>query len=126
MACEIIGFQGGLITVKISGKLQWAEFAQAEKAASAILRSGHKVRFLVLTENFQGWESEGDWGNLNFQTRHDEQIERIALVGEESWRELAEMFVGKGLRSVQIQYFTPSQEALARAWVTQTNPAKAK
>ncbi len=126
MACEIIGNQGGLVTVKITGKLKWAEFVQAEKTASAIMQSGRKIRFLVLTEDFQGWESQGDWGNLNFQLRHDEQIERIAIVGEECWKELAEMFMGKGLRSVDIRYFSPSKEALARAWVTQTGPAQAK
>ena len=117
MACKIVDSRGGLITVKISGKLKWAEFAQAEKSASEIMRLGGKVRFLILTENFQGWESQGAWGGLDFQLRHDEQIERIAIVGEERWRELAEMFTGKGLRSVDIRYFTPSQEALAKAWI---------
>ncbi len=126
MACEIVGNQGDLITVKVSGKLKWAEFAQAERTASAIMRSGRKVRFLILAENFQGWDTQGAWGDLDFQLRHDKQIERIALVGEKHWQELTEVFVGKGLRPVDIRYFTPSQEVLARAWVTQTNPAQAK
>jgi hypothetical protein len=117
MACDIVGKQGGLITVRISGLLKWAEFAQTEKAAIEAMRAGGKVRFLILTENFQGWDSKGDWGGLLMQTRYDDQIEKIAIVGEPRWQELVEVFTGKGLRSVEIRYFTPLQAALAKAWV---------
>jgi len=117
MACEIVTNEGGLLTVKISGKLKWPEFAQLEKAATETIRAGGKVRFLVLTEDFQGWDNKGDWGNLSFQLKYDQQIEKIAIVGEKQWQDLVEMFVGKGIRSVDIRYFPPSQEALARAWI---------
>jgi hypothetical protein len=119
MACEIVEREAGLITVKISGRLKRSELAQAEKIAIESMRSGNKVRFLLITENFQGWNHVGEWGDLSFQARYDEQIEKIAIVGEKRWKELAEVFAGKGHRSVDIRYFTPDQAALARVWITQ-------
>lgn len=72
MACEIVEREAGLITVKISGRLKRSELAQAENIAIESMRSGDKVRFLLITENFQGWNHVGDWGDLSFQARYDD------------------------------------------------------
>ena len=120
MACRVVSNEGGLITVQISGKLKWTEFAGAQKSAIQAMRPGGKVRLLVLTEDFEGWDDRGDWGDVSFQMRYDEQIEKIAVVGDRRWQEMIEVFVGKGIRPVDIRYFAPSQEALARTWIGQT------
>ncbi len=117
MACKIVGNEGGLLTVRISGKLKWAEFAQAQKQAIEVMRPGGKIRVLVLSENFQGWDNQGDWGDVSFQMKYDQQIERIAIVGEKRWQDMVEVFVGKGLRDADVRYFTPDQTALARTWI---------
>ena len=117
MPCEIVEKEEGLITVKISGLLKREELARAENAAIEVMGSAHKIKFLVLVENFQGWDSKGKWGDVSFQWQYDEQIEKVAIVGEERWQDLTEAFVGKGLRSVDIRYFKPSEIALARAWI---------
>ncbi len=116
MALEIIGSSGGLITAKVSGKLKKSEVDQGQKAAIDVMRTGAKVRFLIIAEDFQGWDKEGDWGDISFQLKYDEQIEKIALVGEKEWKDLVSMFVGEGLRSAEIRYFQPGQLALARVW----------
>jgi hypothetical protein len=117
MPCEIVEKGESLITFKISGLLKRAELAQAEKAAIEVMDSAHRIKFLILVENFQGWDNKGDWGDVSFQWRYDDQIEKIAIVGDKRWQELAEVFVGKGLRSMDIRYFTPSEIAEARTWI---------
>jgi hypothetical protein len=117
MPCEIVGNQDGLITFKISGLLKRAELAQAEKTAIATMGSIPRIRFLVLVENFQGWDNKDNWEDVSFQSEYDNQIEKIAIVGEKRWQELAEVFVGKGLRSIDIRYFITSETALAKAWI---------
>jgi len=116
MPCEIVEQDGSHITLRISGVLKKAELALAQKAAIEVMRSGKKVQLLLLVEDFKGWDKRDDWGDLSFQSRHDEQIETIAIVCEERWQELVELFVGKGQRPVNIRRFQPSQTALARAW----------
>ena len=117
MPCEIVEKKDDLITVKISGLLKRTELALAEKVAIELMRSAHKIKILILTENFQGWDNKDNWEDVSFQFEHDQQIEKIAIVGEKQWQELTEVFVGKGLRSVDIRFFTPSETAQARAWV---------
>ena len=120
MPCEIVEKEDGRITVKISGLLKRAELAKAEKIAIEVMQSGSKVRFLILVENFLGWDKKDDWGDVSFQSLYDEQIQKIAIVCEKRWQELAEVFTGKGLRSVEIRHFTPSQMTQAKAWIRQT------
>jgi hypothetical protein len=117
MPCEIVGKEECLITLRISGVLKREELARAEKAAIEVMGSVSKIKFLILTENFQGWDNKGNWEDASFQSEYDQQIEKIAIVGEKRWQELVEAFVGKGLRSIDIRYFTPSETALARAWI---------
>jgi hypothetical protein len=121
MPCEIIEQEHGQITFKVSGKLRRNELARVEKTAIESMRSGEKVRFLVLVENFQGWENTDDWSDVSFQAEHDDQMEKIAIVGDRRWQELVEVFTGKGLRPIDIRYFSPDEAAIANAWIRQAS-----
>ena len=117
MPCEFSEIVKGRLTVRISGTLKRQELARAEQFAIDEMRSGVKLRLLLITYNFSGWDNGDDWSDVSFQSQFDAQIEKIAIVCENSWREKAEAFVGKGIRSVDIRCFTPSELSLAKAWI---------
>ncbi len=114
MSVQIIDVSNGLVTVKVAGKLKPDEQAQLQKSAAELISKGGKVRVLVLAGDFQGWE-KGDWSDVSFQAKYDQGIEKMAVVGEKKWADLATLFVGKGLRRVPIEFF--ADEEKARAWV---------
>jgi hypothetical protein len=118
MSAEIIDNTGGIVTAKITGKLTHPELVALQKSATDILRQRGKARLLVVAENFQGWEKGGDWGDLSFQMENDTHIEKMAIVGEKKWEDLALVFAAKGLRKFPIEYFQPADLAKARAWLT--------
>jgi hypothetical protein len=72
----------------------------------------------VILENFQGWQKGRGWDDVSFSERHDRDIERMAIVGPEQWRDLASVFAGKGLRSVAVEYFNHSELAQAKEWLS--------
>lgn len=117
MSAEILANTDGVVTIKISGKLVATELAALQKSAGQLFQQQKPMRVLVLTENFEGWAKGGDWGDLTFQMEHDDDIERMAIVGERQWLDLALVFTAKGLRKFPIEYFLPSEEARARAWL---------
>ena len=65
---------------------------------------------LALTENFKGWERGGSWDDFSFQSDQDVHIERMAIVGERQWEELALLFTAKGLRTFPIRVFRPGAD----------------
>lgn len=105
-----------IITMKVTGKLKYADLAAAQKSAAQTIKKIGKVKILVITENFQGWE-KGKWGDVSFSSENDANIEKIAIVCEKQWEELAQLFVAKGVRRVQIEFFPPDQLEMARAWL---------
>jgi len=117
MSAEIVDTAGGVLTMKIAGKLTCPELRAVQKNAAEILQQQSKLSLLVLTERFEGWEREGDWGDLSFQMENDPGIRKMAIVVEKKWEDLALMFVGKGFRKFPIEYFQPTDVAKARAWL---------
>jgi hypothetical protein len=119
MSAEIIDTACGVVTVRITGKLTQPELTDLQLAAGDIIKEQGKVRLLVIAEKFEGWQRGGAWGDLSFQVEHDAHIERMAIVGEKKWEELALIFTGKGLRKFPIEYFQPAEIAQARAWLAE-------
>lgn len=117
MSAEILDPAEGVLTIRITGKLRQSELATAQKNASEILKKRGGSSVLVLAEKFEGWEKGGDWGDLSGQAQLDAQIERMAIVGDKRWEDVALLFTGKGLRHIDIEYFSPIDLPKARSWL---------
>lgn len=66
MACEIVKTDGPVLHVRINGKLQFADQQAVQAAAKRLIAQRIKPRLLVVSDNFQGWEKQGDWAMLAF------------------------------------------------------------
>jgi hypothetical protein len=75
------------------------------------------VKLLVFLDDFEGWERGAAWNDLSFYARYGNNIERIAIVGEERWRHVAMMFASADLRRAPVEFFREQNEAAARAWL---------
>jgi hypothetical protein len=119
MTAEISNVNGRVVTLRVSGHLSQNELTAVQAETSRIIGAGGKIRILVVAEDFRGWEKGGTWDDFAFQAAHDDDIERMAIVGEAQWQQLALMFTSKGLRPFPIEYFTPERLAEARAWLAE-------
>ena len=117
MSFEIVDNSGGMVTIRLSGKLTYAEYAEGQKKMGEIIRQQGKMRGLILIENYLGNEKEGDWGDISFQAEYDPFIEKMAVVGDRKWKIGALLFTGKGVRRIPIEYFEPADLAQAKAWL---------
>jgi len=113
----IIDASGPIMSAKVTGQLSKSEVSQMQAAALEAIRHCGKISALFILENFHGWSREGDWGDISFLTTHDKDISKIAVVGDEEWRDLVYAFLAKGFRQAAIEYFLPEELAKARAWL---------
>jgi hypothetical protein len=123
MAIKITGSDGPIISAKISGRLSRSEVKQIQATALEAIRRCGKISALFLLENFQGWRREGGWGDISFMTEHDKDIAKIAVVGDEQWRDFIYGFLAKGFRQAEIEFFLPADLAKARAWLEADSPS---
>jgi len=122
MAFTITDATGPVISAKISGDLSKAEVSQVQAAALKAIQRWSKISALFVLENFQGWKKEDDWGDIRFLTAHDKDIVKIAVVGDEEWRDLIYAFLAKGFRQTQVEYFLPGDLEKARGWLEANTP----
>src|SRR5436309_9130511 len=87
------------LLVRIHGLLRLRELEESQGAAAKMIREAGKVTLLILLDDFQGWEPGGDWGDMSFLIEHDNDIEKMAIVGQERWREQVLVFAGSDLQS---------------------------
>src|SRR5262245_53782512 len=124
MALTMLDATGPVISAKITGDLSKSEVSQIQAAALDAVRRCGKISALFILEDFHGWKRESSWGDLTFMTEHDKDITKIAVVGEEAWRDLIFAFLAKGFRQATIEYFLPADLAKARAWLGADAPKK--
>lgn len=117
MSAEIISDYEGIVTHKITGKLTYAELTAVQQQLLDIMAREGGIRLLVICENFLGWDKDGDWQDVSFQIKSDPYINKMALVGDKQWEDLALAFTGKGFREFPIEYFEPHELDKARAWL---------
>ena len=78
------------------------------------------VRLLVVLEGFEGWDSRSsNWSDLTFYVKHGDRLERIAIVGDERWRDHALMFAAADLRRGPVEFFAIGAMSDARAWLSE-------
>lgn len=117
MAYEIIDIDGEVMRVRIRGIMRLADQTALQSVAQNLIEQGRKPRLLVTTDNFEGWEKGEGWGDIGFLMNYGDDIAKIAIVGDERWKEQAFLFAGKGLRTTEIEFFPPSSSKEAELWV---------
>ncbi|TVR63017.1 MAG: STAS/SEC14 domain-containing protein [Candidatus Competibacteraceae bacterium] len=104
--------------ITLSGLLTWAEFqnflVQAE--TEKVFATG-KIKFLLLLDEFTGWEPGEEWGDVSFFFKHDPDIEKIAVVGESCWRDDMQMFLFADYRQAEVKFFAETDLETARVWL---------
>jgi hypothetical protein len=108
---------GNTWRLTISGVLRRRDFDVVEEAAADAITRGGPIRLLVVLDEFAGWEPGMSWRDMGFYIRHGDSIERIAIVGDETWRSEALMFAGADLRKAAVEYFRSSEMARAASWL---------
>ena len=117
MGFEVMELADGVMSVRITGELKKAEADQIQAQAIEAIRQWGKLRLLFTLEDFRGWERGVDWGDTSFALEYGDAVQKMAIVGDESWRDLVYAFLGKGLRSTLIEYFSVEERGRAQAWL---------
>jgi len=113
----MIDVSGKVLQIKVRGILKKADYDQIIQIAKVTIAREGKVRALVMLEGFQGWERHEDWGDISFMMEQGQHIEKMAIVGDEKWRDDALAFTAKGFRPTAIEFFTASRMNEARIWL---------
>src|SRR5688500_11677225 len=92
----------------ITGRLGRSEYGACEAQVADILRQRGSIKLLCVLRAFQGWDRHDGWSDTGFYFTHGDAIARIAIVGDERWRDELLLFAAADLRRAPVEYFPES------------------
>ena len=107
----------GVVLIKASGGLSKADYERFVPEFERIVRARGPVRMVIEVDDFHGWELPGLWEDLKFDTTHEDDMGRVAIVGDRGWQEWGTR-LSKPLFEAEMRYFNRDQAAAAGAWLT--------
>jgi hypothetical protein len=115
---------GKILQVRISGRLDKDDYGRFVPEVEHLVQQHGKLRMLVETHDFQGWDAGALWEDIKFSINHFNNIERLAIVGEKTWEKGMAIFC-KPFTTAKVKYFDHSEIDQARLWIAagQTTPA---
>lgn len=105
-----------VLNVRVSGKLTKDDYVAFAPQVEKYVEEHGKLRVLLQTEDFHGWEATALWEDVKFNARHFSDIERLAVVGEKKWEKGMATFC-KPFTTASIRYFDHDHLEEARDWV---------
>jgi hypothetical protein len=119
MPVQMLNATGKLIQISIQGMLRKADYDRMIQVVREAIARDDSVRLLVVLDGFTGWERHKGWDDMSFMVTDGENIEKLAIVGDEQWRDDALAFTAAGLRPTAIEFFPPSGLADAQKWLSE-------
>lgn len=74
--------------------------------------------FYIELRDFEGWEPAALWEDLKFDARHQDEMDRVAVVGEKQWQEWGTRLSDPFFKA-EVAYFAPEKAEEARRWVAE-------
>ncbi len=106
--------EDNIVAFKATGKLTDKDYQEFIPKLEKILKTSEApVSILIELEDFHGWDSKAAWDDFKFGMQHDNELARIAIVGEHRWQKWMTAF-GNAFTLTEMRYFT--REELPKAW----------
>jgi hypothetical protein len=106
----------GIVVIKVSGKLSKADYQRFVPEFERIARERGPLRLLIQIDDFRGWDLPAPWEELKFDTTHQHDMSRVAIVGDKAWQKWGTL-LSKPFFRARMRYFERDQAAAARAWL---------
>jgi universal stress protein A len=106
-----------IMAVKASGKLTDEDYQQfLPKLNEFIDSSETPVSLLLELEDFHGWNKKAAWDDFKFGMKNEDDIARIAIVGENRWQKWMTV-LGDAFTSTDMRYFPKAELSQAWSWL---------
>jgi hypothetical protein len=117
MTIELVtNAESKLLEVKVSGKLAAEDYEILEPGVEKLIDDAGKIKILFVMHDFHGWDVGAVWEDIKFATKHCRDIEKVAMVGENTWEKWMAA-ICKPFTMSSVKYFDAGEDQAAREWL---------
>ncbi len=106
---------GGDVAIKASGKLTHEAYAALTPELEQRIKGHGKLNILLDITAFDGWDLHGAWDDFMLGIKHMGDFDRIAVVGDAKWEEVAIKIAGV-MMSADVRFFPAAERKAAWSW----------
>jgi len=118
--------EDNIIAIKASGKLTDADYQSFLPQLNTFIDSSETpVSILIELEDFHGWDKKAAWDDFEFGMKSEDDIERIAIVGENRWQKWMTI-IGNAFTSTEMRYFSRDELSEAWSWLREAGQAESE
>ena len=108
------------IVIRASGVLMRAEVDETKHQMFAhLMENGKALLLMVIEPGFSNLQAFASWDDIAIDRYIQQNITRMAIVGDLRWRDSALLFFLNSVVPFQIEYFKAEQEEFARVWLAE-------
>jgi hypothetical protein len=108
------------VWIKITDMFTVKDLLGIQMALEEYSQQSSRIHILIELENFLGWSHESGWESTSFLPESDNKTSRVAIVGDEKWKDEFFMFIGYPLSTIDIVYFRTTQLHDAAMWLSKS------
>jgi SpoIIAA-like len=111
---------GRIVGYRVSGKLTDEDYEILVPQLEKVIERWVTIRLLLEFDDFHGWDIEAAWDDFKFGMKHNNDIERLALVGDRKWEEwMAKL--AKPFMNAEVRYYDRSELDSAWYWLREAS-----
>ena len=110
--------EGNVVSVRLLGKLEPSAYDGVSEEIDNLMSQSEHVRLMLDLREFDGWSGLAALGDhLSLVREHRRVPERIAVVGDKAWQNLAEKVMSRFVNA-RTQFFDAGDFEGAKAWIS--------
>lgn len=106
-----------VVDVTASGTLTSEDYDRLVPDLERLAAEHGPLRIYIELSDFKGWTPPALWKDIRFDARHQDDMERIAVVGEERLEEWGTK-LSKPFIKADMRFFSSDEADEARHWLT--------
>jgi hypothetical protein len=108
-----------LVEIRAKGTLTGDDYERLIPELERLAAERGPLNLYIELRDFEGWQPDGLWEEVKFDATHQDDMHRVAVVGETKWEEWGTR-LSKPFFKADMRFFPPEEEAEARAWASQS------
>jgi hypothetical protein len=104
------------VKIEATGKLTANDYKELIPALEGLAGERGPLRLYIELENFEGWTPSALWKDIEFDATHQDDMERVAIVGEgalEKWG----VKLSKPFFKADVRFFPRERAEDAQEWL---------
>jgi universal stress protein A len=107
----------GVVGFRLGGRLEQQDYEFLVPRLEALIEESGPLLLYIEMVDFKGWSLRAAWEDMQIGAHHNQDFQRIAMVGDRAWQSWM-VRLARAFLSADVRYFDSDDKQLAQDWLS--------